>query len=226
MVGWTDVIVLNIFIPVLVLPALGPTIFSVITLSFRSVPETVKLFKVSSPSEEIEILVPEKVVLEFIPFKVKLTLAVPCWDNAIEFWIVLDVSSNIALTLFCSGPSTINSSASTLIVYFCPSNITSNFESSAGILLITEPSSFDVGDCCLILFNNSDEISADVDKFDSAASILASQKLSAAIVPIFIEPDVLLAIVTDVILLNIWLPFDKVPLVPWIFSLITSPSKS
>ena len=60
-----------------------------------------------------------------------------------------------------------------------------------------------VGDCCLILFNNSDEISSDVDKFNCAASIFASQKLSAAIVPILIEPDVLLAIVTDVILLNI-----------------------
>ena len=66
---------------------------------------------------------------------------------------------------------------STFKVYFCPSNITSNLESSAGILLITEPTSFDVGDSCLILFNNAVEISADV---DDAAGNSASTRTSSS----------------------------------------------
>ena len=110
--------------------------------------------------------------------------------------------------------------------YVWPSKRTSNSESSLGKLLIIEPSIFDVGASSLILLRSDWDISDDVDKFKAVASMLAFQTSSAATVPILIEPDVLFAIVSEVILLKTCSPIDKVPFVPFICSVITSPSKS
>ena len=62
-------IVLNILLPITDWPAAGPKIASEIELPSKSVPAIVNLFLLSSPTDFIEILVPENVVEALLPFR-------------------------------------------------------------------------------------------------------------------------------------------------------------